>query len=92
MNRRAKNWLRTVKHWIKEALKQLVGVDSARAVVTMGELPRHREVQPSVLPVFDEHASPHACVMGGDEVLILRKDEQGTQTTRRSRMKVGGLH
>ena len=52
-------------------------MDYARALVFMEELTRCIEVQPIVLPNFDKDTYPRACVIEGDEVLILRMEEHG---------------
>ena len=64
---------------IVEALKQFITVDSARALVTTGELAKYTEVQKIVPPNFDKYTFPHACVTEGDEVLTLRREDQRTQ-------------
>ena len=69
----------STKKRIMEALRQFIAVDNTRALVTMGELAKSGEVNPIVLPDFDEDTYPHACVVEGDEVTTLAREEQGKQ-------------
>ena len=45
----------------------------------MGKLAQCREVRQNFPPTFDNGTQEHACVMGGEDVLTLRVEEQGKQ-------------
>ena len=58
-------------------MKQILAVDNARALVTMGEPPKCREVDKIVPQNYDKDTFPHACLVEGDEVLTLRRQDMG---------------
>ena len=73
----------------KKSAGKLLSVDNVRALVTVGELERCKEVYEIVFPKFDkEHTE--ACVIEGEEVLTLRPEDRGTPTQIKSSKKNGG--
>ena len=63
---------------LAEVLKLIKAVDNASVLVTMRELAQFREVQNIFPPNFNKENCGHACVVGGEEVLTLILEEQGT--------------
>ena len=61
-----------------EAPATFISVDNARALVTVGELVRYKEVHDIVLPNFYVEFT-EVCAIEGEEVLTLRFEERGTQ-------------
>ena len=53
-------------------------MDNVKALVTVGELGRHKEVHDIVLPRFDKEYA-NACVIEGEEVPTLRFGERRSQ-------------
>ena len=69
------------KNRFVEALESFTSVDNARALVTMCELTEFKDVRKIVLSHSNKAVRKEAVVLGGEEVMTLRPEEQGTQTT-----------
>ena len=61
-----------------EAPTTFISVDNVRALVTLRELGRYKEVHEIVLPKFNE-TFKDACVTEGEDILTLCFKERGTQ-------------
>ena len=70
--------MRCCQRKLAEASANFISVDNVRALVTMSELERYKEVHGIFLPKFDREYT-EACVIEGEEVLTIRPEERGTQ-------------
>ena len=71
--------LKAVSTDLRKPWVTFISVDGVRALVTMGALALFDEAHKTVLPNFRKDVYKEAIVSEGEEGMILRPEEQGTQ-------------
>ena len=70
-----KGLLESSKEELAAPLATFVSVEKMRALVTMGDLTRFKEVRTTVVPSFDKELYKAVGVIEGEQVMTLRQDE-----------------